>query len=332
MCCRIAVDAMGGDHAPGAIVRGALEAATQDPGIELVLVGDRERIEAEISAATVNGQRGRVRVLHASEAIGMDEHPVESLRRKKDSSLLRMAQLGADGEVDAVVSAGNTGACAAACQLKMRALRCISRPGIAVTIPTYHGLFVLCDAGANIHAKPHHLYEYAVMASLYAERLLGVERPRVALLSIGEESLKGTELVCQAHELLKADDSIRFVGNLEGRDLFNGLCDVVVCDGFVGNIVLKLAEGLAEGLFKTIAAELNDVDAEVSKHYSEVLARVYSRHDYSEYGGAPLLGVDGTCIICHGRSTERAIRNAIVSASRFRQLGFNETIVKRLAR
>ncbi len=329
MPCRIAVDAMGGDHAPGAIVRGAAEAVTQESDIELFLVGDEERVRAELPP--LNGLGERVHVVHASEAITMDEHPIEALRRKKNSSLVRLARLAADGEVDAVVSAGNTGAFAAACQLKMRVLPGISRPGIAVTIPTYYGPFVLCDAGANIHAKPHHLYEYAVMASLYAERLLGVESPRVALLSIGEESLKGTELVLQAHALLKADDSIKFVGNLEGRDLFNNVCDVAVCDGFVGNIVLKLAEGLAEGLFQMLASEMEECpEPGAAAGFEDVLTRLRGRHDYSEYGGAPLLGVDGTCIICHGHSNERAIHNAVLTAKRFRQLGFNEGIVSRL--
>ncbi len=328
MPCRIAVDAMGGDHAPRAIVRGAAQAVSEEADIELFLVGDEDRVRAELPS--LNGLADRVHVVHASEAIDMDEHPVEALRRKKNSSLVRLARLAAEGTVDAVVSAGNTGAFAAACQLKMRVLPGISRPGIAVTIPTFFGPFVLCDAGANIHAKPHHLYEYAVMASLYSERLLGVDAPRVALLSIGEESLKGTELVRQAHGLLKADDSIEFVGNLEGRDLFNNVCDVAVCDGFVGNIVLKLAEGLAEGLFRMMSSEIKESGPSAAERFEDVLKGLRERHDYSAYGGAPLLGVDGTCIICHGRSNERAIRNAVLTAKRFRQLGFNEGIVSRL--
>lgn len=328
MPCRIAVDAMGGDHAPGAIIRGAVGAAKRASDIELYLVGDEPRIRSELSS--LNGSGDGVHIVHASQAIDMGEHPVEALRRKKDSSLVQMARLGADGQVDAVVSAGNTGACAAACQLKMRPLPGVSRPGIAVTIPTFHGPFVLCDVGANIHAKPHHLYEYAAMASLYAERLLGIESPRVALLSIGEESLKGTDLVRQAHVLLSADPQIRFVGNLEGRDLFDDVCDVAVSDGFVGNIVLKLAEGLAEGLFHTIHAVIEQSAPDLTERFSGIMDRVQARHDYSEYGGAPLLGLDGICIICHGRSGERAIRNAVFTAKRFRELGFNEAIVARL--
>lgn len=328
MHCRVAVDAMGGDHAPGVVVRGALEAVLQDPDVSLVLVGDAGQIEPELSSTQPDPER--VRIVHASESIGMDEHPVAALRRKQDSSLLRMVQLAADGEVDAVVSAGNTGACAAACQLKMRPLKCVSRPGIGVTIPTYYGPVVLCDVGANIHAKPHHLYEYAVMASLYAQKLMDISAPRVALLSIGAESLKGTELVRLAHDLLKADDSVAFVGNVEGRDLFDDVCDVAICDGFVGNLLLKLAEGMSEGLFRTISTEIGEACPDLSERFASIMDRVRARHDYTEYGGAPLLGVDGTCIICHGRSNERAIRNAVLTALKFRRLGFNEAIAARM--
>jgi glycerol-3-phosphate acyltransferase PlsX len=190
---------------------------------------------------------------------------------------------------------------------------------------------VLCDAGANIHAKPHHLYEYAVMASIYAEKLLNIANPRVGLLSIGDEGLKGTELVRQAHALLKADEQVRFVGNVEGRDLFHNLCDVAICDGFVGNIVLKLAEGLAEGLFHTISAELEAALPDLAPRFGEALSNVRVRHDYAEYGGAPLLGVDGACIICHGRSNEQAIRNAVMTARRLRELGLNEAITARMS-
>jgi glycerol-3-phosphate acyltransferase PlsX len=242
-----------------------------------------------------------------------------------------MAELGAAGEVDAVVSAGNTGACAAACQLKMKPLPCVTRPGIAVTIPSFHGPFVLCDVGANIQAKPRHLYEYAVMATLYAQRVVGIEKPRVALMSIGEESGKGTGLIKQTHELLRNDSSLRFVGNAEGRELFEDRCDVAICDGFVGNIVLKFVEGLAEGLLRTIAREFDDEAPELQSRFTGALDRVWSRHDYSKYGGAPLLGVNGVCIICHGRSNETAICNAVKAARRFVTNDLNSAIAARLA-
>jgi glycerol-3-phosphate acyltransferase PlsX len=261
----------------------------------------------------------------------MDEAPVEAIKGKKDSSLIRMAELGAARDVDAVLSAGNTGACAAACQLKLKPLPCVTRPGIAVTIPSFYGPFVLCDVGANIQAKPRHLYEYAVMATLYAQRVLGIENPRVAVMSIGEESGKGTALVKQTYELLSADRLLNFVGNAEGRDLFENKCDVAVCDGFVGNIILKFVEGLAEGLFRTIAHEFNDEQPDLRSKFTSALDRVWTRHDYSRYGGAPLLGLNGVCIICHGRSNEFAVRNAVKAARRFVEQGLGEAIAARLA-
>ena len=325
---RIAVDAMGGDNAPGAVVRGAVQ-ALEDIDCHLTLIGDEALIRAELDSLNGNGQR--VEVVHTSQAIGMDESPVEALRQKQDASLMWMAKLAAAGEVDVVISAGNTGACAAACQLKMKPLEGVSRPGIAVTIPSYGGPFVLCDVGANIQAKPRHLYEYAVMATLYAEKVVGIENPRVGLMSIGEESRKGTDLVKQTHELLAGDSEINFTGNVEGEDLFQNRCDVAICDGFVGNIALKFMESLAEGLFNTIARELQSEQGETGDSVKAALDRVWAQHNYSEYGGAPLLGVDGVCIICHGRSDERAIRNAVRTGEMFHRTGFNDAIRSRLA-
>ncbi len=325
---RIAVDAMGGDNAPRAIIRGALAALRDLDDIVIVLVGQEPVIRAELDGA--DAPADRIKIVHASEVVDMDETPTEALRQKKDSSLMVMTRLAAAGEADAIISAGNTGACAAAAQLRMRPLRCISRPGIAVTLPTFYGPVVLCDVGANIQAKPHHLYEYAVMATLYAEKVVGVKKPRVGLVSIGEESRKGTEVVKQTHELLAGDPRIDFVGNVEGRELFANCCEVAVSDGFVGNILLKFIEGLSEGLFKTISAEFRDEDPAAKERFDGALQRVWARHDYSEYGGAPLLGVDGVCIICHGRSDERAIRNAVKAARLFLQHEFNDAVVARL--
>lgn len=326
---RVAVDAMGGDHAPREIVRGAVQALDDFADCELFLVGDEKKVCAELESFP-HAHGDRLHIVHASETVEMDESPVEALRSKKDSSILRMVKLALDGRVDAVISAGNTGAVAAACQLKMRPLPCISRPGIAVTIPSFHRPFVLCDVGANIQAKPHHLYQYAVMASLYARKVVGIENPRVGLISIGEESRKGNELVKETHKLLRDDGAIDFVGNVEGRDLFYDKCDVAICDGFVGNIVLKFVEGLAEGLFRTIAREFEDEDPVAKSKFDAALERVWARHDYSEYGGAPLLGIEGVCIICHGRSDQRAIRNAVRVAASFVQHKFNELIAAQL--
>jgi glycerol-3-phosphate acyltransferase PlsX len=329
MSVRIAVDAMGGDFAPRAIVRGAFAALSDDPDVELTLVGDEGAIRAELNEVG-GADSPRIRIVHTTQIVGMDEPPVEALRTKKDSSILRMAEIAAAREVDAVISAGNTGACAAAVQFKLKPLRFVSRPGIAVTIPSFHGPFVLCDVGANIQAKPRHLYEYGVMATVFAQKVIGIECPRVALMSIGEESGKGTGLVKQTHELLRNDSRIHYIGNVEGRELFEGKCDVAVCDGFVGNIVLKFVEGLAEGLFKTIAFEFHDEAPELKGKFNAALDRVWSRHDYSRYGGAPLLGIDGVCIICHGRSNEFAMQNAVRAARRFVEQGINKVLAERL--
>lgn len=326
---RIGIDAMGGDYAPHEIVRGAVESLGAGSDARIVLIGDEPAVRAEL--AKYNGWQDRIDVVHTTQTIGMDESPVEALKKKKDSSIVRMAELASERKVDAVISAGNTGACAAACQFKIKTIKNVHRPGIAVVIPSFHGPLVLCDVGANIAAKPKHLHQYAVMASLYAREVLKVANPRVGLISVGEEETKGTNAVKKTRDLIREEKSINFVGNVEGRDLFRGAADVAVCDGFVGNIILKLTEGLAEGLFKTIGVE---IAAEVPQHAAEfnpVMKKIWSNHDYSEYGGAPLLGVDGTCIICHGRSDHRAIRNAVRVASEFVKQRLNAVIAEGLA-
>ncbi|MFQ5490414.1 MAG: phosphate acyltransferase PlsX [Phycisphaerae bacterium] len=326
---KIAVDAMGGDFAPESPLRGAVQSLQQSEDFVLVLYGNQGVIEKHL--ASMDFDRGRVQIVHASESIGMGDSPVEALKRKKDSSIIKMVVAAAHGEVDAVISAGNTGAFAAACQLKLRTLPGVIRPGIGVVIPSFHGPFVLCDAGANIQAKAQHLHQYGIMAGLYAQKVVGIEEPRVALLSVGEESEKGTTLIKQTQGLLREDDRVNFVGNVEGRQLFDGVCDVAVCDGFVGNLMLKFVEGVAEGFLKTIGAEVASEapDSKVRQTLHDVLDRVRARHDYSEYGGAPLLGAGGVSIICHGRSNDRAIFNAIRVARKFLTLGLNDAIAER---
>lgn len=326
---RIGIDAMGGDHAPKEIVRGAVEAASALGEHEVVLVGDEARIRDE--CRQLGAADGLVSVVHASEVIGMDEIPVEAVRHKRDSSLRRLTQLAAERQVDAIISAGNTGALAVASQLYIKPLAGVVRPGIAVVIPSFTGPITLCDAGANLVPKPHHLVQYAIMASAYARHVLKVERPRVALLSVGEEHAKGTTLVKQGNELLRSCSQIDFIGNVEGRDLFRGSCDVVICDGFVGNITLKLAEGLSEGLMKTISKEIALASPELAQSFEPVIKRVWANHDYSEYGGAPLLGVDGACIICHGSSDHVAIRNAVRAAVEYLEQDLNAIIATELA-
>jgi glycerol-3-phosphate acyltransferase PlsX len=241
-----------------------------------------------------------------------------------------MTQMAAKGDLNAIISAGNTGAFAAASQLRMKLLPHVARPGIAVVLPSFTGPIVMCDAGSNLTPKAHHLVQYAVMAGAYAKYVLKIARPRVALLSVGEEDAKGTSLVKQSNEMLDACRQVNFVGNVEGRDLFRGGCDVVICDGFVGNIALKLIEGLAEGLFKTISKEIALASPELAKHFDPVVKRVWANHDYAEYGGAPLLGVDGACIICHGSSDHVAIRNAVRVAAEYYENDLNSIIAAEL--
>jgi glycerol-3-phosphate acyltransferase PlsX len=241
----------------------------------------------------------------------MDDSPVEAVRHKRDSSLVRMAVDAGRGEVDALISAGNTGAFAAACQFKIKTVPGVSRPGIAIVMPTFHGPVLICDVGANIAPKPHHLYEYARMSVCYARAVLNIDDPTIGLVSIGEEGGKGNALVKEAGALIRADASLKFIGNVEGRDIFGGNAHVYICDGFVGNVILKLTEGLAEGLFKTIVRAIEQESAELLPQFEPIVDRIWKRHDFAEYGGAPLLGINSVAIICHGRSDQRAIANAI---------------------
>jgi glycerol-3-phosphate acyltransferase PlsX len=241
-----------------------------------------------------------------------------------------MAKLAARGEADVVISAGNTGACVAAAQLRMRTLEGVSRPGIAVLMPTFHGPVVICDVGANIAPKPKHLQQYALMAGAYATAVIGKENPRVGLLSIGEEDAKGTAIVKESRKLMRDEPQINFVGNVEGRDIFKGVVDVVVCDGFVGNIVLKFTEGMAEGLFQTIVSELHQADPSFLAQIQPVLKKIHAKHDWQEYGGAPLLGVNGYCLICHGRSDAKAIMNAIRVGKQLHTSGVNPKIIDKI--
>jgi glycerol-3-phosphate acyltransferase PlsX len=307
---RIGMDAMGGDFAPREVIRGAqlgLRYLSADD--QLVLFGPRDVVETYCREVGLTDPR--VTVQHCPEVIGMDESPVEALRQKRQSSIVRMAVAAAEEQVDAVISAGNTGAFAAACQLKVGALDGASRPGIAVAIPSFHGPVLVCDVGANVAPKPHHLHEYARMCVCYSRAILKVKSPRVGLMSIGEEAGKGSALVKEAGRLIEQDPSVPFVGNVEGRDLFAGQCDIAICDGFVGNVILKLTEGLAEGLFKTIVQEIKSESAELLPRFEPIVDTIWKRHDFAEYGGAPLLGLRRTAIICHGRSDGRAVSNAV---------------------
>ena len=330
---RVAVDVMGGDHAPDEILTGcfqALEFLGSDDVI--MLVGDEDAIAQGLASSGLTPeQKKRFQVVHTTQTIDMDESPVEAIRSKPDSSISVMCKLASKGEADIVISAGNTGACVAASQLRMRLLPGVSRPGIAVVVPTVHGPVVVCDVGANIQPKPKHLQQYAIMAAAYSAALCGVDNPRVGLLSIGEEDAKGTQTVKDARKLMRDEPLINFVGNIEGRDIFRGIADVVVCDGFVGNIVLKFTEGMAEGLFQMIITELQESAPQALEMLQPVLKTLLKRHDWQEYGGAPLLGIGGYSMICHGRSKAKAIKNAIRVSRQLYDAKINDAIVDRIA-
>jgi glycerol-3-phosphate acyltransferase PlsX len=242
-----------------------------------------------------------------------------------------MAKMASDGQTDAVLSAGNTGACVAACQLRMRNLEDVNRPGIAVVLPTLGGPVTMCDVGANVACKPINLYQYAVMSSVYSQQMLGIEKPRIAVMSIGEEDAKGNLLVKKTRELIKSDPGLNFIGNLEGRDIFNGACDVVICEGFVGNVILKLTEGLVDMLFQAIKHELMAGDLGLALKFKPIMKDIYKKYDYHEYGGALLLGVNGISVICHGASKSRTIKNAILAAKKFSQRKINQQITEHLS-
>jgi phosphate acyltransferase len=327
---RAAVDVMGGDHAPAAILKGCWDAASLlDSGDVIFLVGD-EKICAEGLAASglPADKKALYKIVPTTEIIAMDDSPVEAVRNKPNSSISVMCKMASKGECEVVVSAGNTGACVAAAQLRMRTLPGVARPGIAVILPTFHGPVVICDVGANVSPKAKHIEQYAMMAGAYAKAVCGINNPRVGLLSIGEEDAKGNPLVKESRKLMRDEPQINFVGNVEGRDLFTGIVDVVVCDGFVGNIVLKFTEGMADGLFKTILAELQEFAPGLLDQFKPVMKKIYAKHDWQEYGGAPLLGVGGYCLICHGRSEARAIMNAIRVGKQLVNSKVNEMIVK----
>jgi len=312
----IGVDAMGGDLAPRVVIQGALE-ALNEPGasFDVALIGDEREIEAE--AERLGVRQHLPRIIHAAEVIEMAESAAQSVRKKRDSSISVGARLHKSGETNALVSAGNTGAVVAAALFEIGRIAQISRPAIATVLPTPQGNVVILDVGATSDCKPSHLYQFAVMGSIYARLVLGIERPRVGLLNIGEEAEKGSELYYEAHQLLKRSP-IHFVGNVEGKDIILGTADVVVCDGFVGNVLLKFAESVIPSLSTMIKDEIraHPLSMAAGLLLKPAFRRLKGRLDYAEVGGAPLLGVDGTCIIGHGRSNPRAIKNAIKVAAR----------------
>ncbi|MCK5618366.1 MAG: phosphate acyltransferase PlsX [Candidatus Krumholzibacteria bacterium] len=327
---RIALDVMGGERGADVVITGAAEAAAVRPGqIEVLLVGHRDRIEPSI--ARFDDVGASVEVVHASEVIGMSEPPASAFRKKKDSSIAVATRLVKEGRADAVVSAGNTGAVVASSLVTLGRLEGISRPAISSLWPNKKSGAVVLDVGANYECTPTNLHQFAVMGEVYARYHLGIDKPRVGLLNIGEERSKGNELVRDAYELLESED-FNFVGNVEGRDVFEGAADVVVCDGFVGNIILKISESMYSFLAHMVKSEIEK--GMMAKAGALLMKRAFgsvrSQLDYAEYGGAPLLGVNGITIISHGKSSSRAIKNAILAAERSYETEINRHIEERL--
>jgi glycerol-3-phosphate acyltransferase PlsX len=327
---RIALDAMGGDFAPEVTVAGAIEAAAEY-GIDVILVGDRERLTDSLKEKRY--PTGRISVIHASEVVEMHESPATALRRKKDSSIRRAIELVKQGNADAVVSAGHSGVAMATSLFILGKVAHVDRPAIATVMPSLTGFFLLLDAGANVDCKPENLLQFARMGSAYFGAIFNVARPRIALLSIGEEDTKGNELTREAFKLLKATD-LNFTGNIEGKDIFTGAADVVVCDGFIGNTVLKVSEGLADVILKMLKREIANVTTGRLGYLmiKPAIRNFKKRTDYSEYGGAPLIGINGTSIISHGRSSARAIRNAIRFAAEIASKHVPEIIAETLSK
>lgn len=321
---KIAVDAMGGDNAPQAIVEGAIQAA-REYGVGLCLVGIKQIVQQEIEKHDVGGLK--IELIHAADVVGMDESPLTVLRRKKDSSLLKTTMLVKNGEAQAMISAGNTGATMACAKLKLGSLKGVERPAIAALLPSLKGCSLILDAGANVDCKPFHLLQFAIMGNIYARDVMGIEKPKVGLLNIGHERGKGNELTKQAFELLSRVP-LDFMGNVEGKEIYNGEADVIVCDGFIGNVGLKISEALADtlGILFRRETEKNLQNKLGALLLKNSIMGLRQRMDYSEYGGAPLLGINGVCIICHGKSSPKAIKNALRVASEFVSHNVNEHI------
>lgn len=327
---RIAVDAMGGDHAPAAAVDGAV-AAARHLAVQIALVGSTPALEAALAPHADWRDLG-LSIVEAPDVVGMADPPAATLRRRPRASIRVAADLVARHEAAALFSAGNTGASVMAAHAAFGMIPGVDRPALATIIPTRQRPAVLLDSGANLECRPHHLLQFAIMGSVYARLALGVERPRVGLLSIGEEETKGNELTRDAHQLLKTA-ALNFIGNIEGREIYGGSADVIVCDGFTGNVVLKTSEGLVDAVEALLGDELQGTfSSQVGYLLSRRAFRRFRRRvDYSEFGGAPLLGVAGLAIVGHGRSSTKAVRNAIAMAHRFASSGFIPRVEQEIA-
>ncbi len=331
---RIAVDTMGGELGSEFPVQGAVGALARRQELEVILLGPRDLLAKHLQSASglTEHIRKRLSIEHAPQVIGMDESPVEAVRKKKDSTVMVGFSLVREGEADGVVSAGNSGATMAAAIRSLGRLKGVARPGIGSFFPTLKKPVMLMDVGANVDCRPQHLLQFAVMASYCSHLLHNIEHPRVGLLSIGEEAAKGNALVKETHELLQGS-SLNFIGNVEGRDVYKGDVDVIICDGFVGNVALKVSEGLADAAMQMLKTEImKSWRAKIGYLFIRgAFASFRQRVDYAEYGGAPLLGINGTAIICHGTSSVLAIENGILGAADMVQYKVNDGIIKALS-
>lgn len=327
---QIALDAMAGDHGPEELIAGAL-LATKQADLHVSLVGDEKLLRKHLEKIAPDAEATNViKIVHSSQVVEMSEHPVDAIRKKKDSSVMVAFDLVRQGEADAVVSAGNSGATMAAGVRRLGRLKGILRPGIASLFPTQKNPVILMDIGANVDCRPKHLLQFAVMASAFS-RVLDISNPTVGLLTIGEETGKGNILIKESYPLLK-NSSLNFIGNVEGQNVFQGDVDVIVCDGFVGNVCLKISEGLVDAAMQMLKDEIiKSWPAKLGYLLARPAFKAFKKRvDYAEYGGAPLLGIDGTGIICHGKSSSHAIKNAIIGASKMVELNINQDILRSL--
>ena len=328
---KIAVDAMGGDYAPGVVIEGILLAFQEIPGLQLVLVGHQEKLSFYLEKAGLSNHP-QVELVHAEQVVEMSDHSTDSIRSKKHSSITVCADLVKAGRADAIVSAGHTGAAVAATKVRLRTLEGVDRPALATAMPAVGGKNILIDVGANTDCTPINLAQFAVMGELYAQLTFGLERPRIGLLSVGGEDVKGNDLTKEVFKILSSMP-INFVGNVEGHDIFHkSTCDVIVCDGFTGNSILKASEGLARATYHWLkeAFTRNPIRQTGAFLAKEAFRDLKKISDSEEFGGAPLLGIRGVCIIGHGASTPKAIKNAIRLADTYLKHGLTDRIVKRI--
>ncbi len=328
---KIAVDAMGGDYAPGVVIEGILLALQEIPGLQLVLVGHQEKLSFYLEKAGLSNHP-QVELVHAEQVVEMSDHSTDSIRSKKHSSITVCVDLVKAGRADAIVSAGHTGAAVAATKVRLRTLEGVDRPALATAMPAVGGKNILIDVGANTDCTPINLAQFAVMGELYAQLTFGLERPRIGLLSVGGEDVKGNDLTKEVFKILSSMP-INFVGNVEGHDIFHkSTCDVIVCDGFTGNSILKASEGLARATYHWLkeAFTRNPIRQTGAFLAKEAFRDLKKISDSEEFGGAPLLGIRGVCIIGHGASTPKAIKNAIRLADTYLKHGLTDRIVKRI--